>query len=121
MPANVRCHLRHALPIVCGLTALTLLTSQGAVAQTIPSYATNAHCQRVAGFGGTFSQSVYGSCLNMEQSAALAGPQSRRPCASVATASPALAGRPPTRSCRTAWMWSWLRQRLLGPPRQAAL
>ena len=72
MPANVRGHLRHALPIVCGLTALALLTSQGAFAQTIPSYATNAHCQRVAGFGGTFSQSVYGSCLNIEQSAALA-------------------------------------------------
>jgi hypothetical protein len=27
---------------------------------------------RLAGFGGTFSQSVYGSCLNVEQSAALA-------------------------------------------------
>ncbi len=69
---NVRSHLRHALPIVCGLTALAPLTSQDAFAQTIPSYGTNAHCQRVAGFGGTFSQSVYGSCLNMEQSAALA-------------------------------------------------
>ena len=69
---TLRSHLRHALPIVCGLTALALLTGQGAFAQTIPSYATNAHCQRVAGFGGTFSQSVYGSCLKMEQSAALA-------------------------------------------------
>ena len=69
MPANVRGHLQHALPIVCGLTALALLTSQGAFAQTIPSYATNAHCQRVAGFGGTYSQAVYGTCLNMEQSA----------------------------------------------------
>ena len=72
MPANVRSHLRHALPIVCGLTAATPLTSQDAFAQTIPSYATHAHCQRVAGFGGTFSQPVYGTCLNMEQSAALA-------------------------------------------------
>ena len=62
----------NSLPIVCGLTALVLLTSQGAFAQTIPSYATNAHCQRVAGFGGTYSQAVYGTCLNMEQSAALA-------------------------------------------------
>jgi len=72
MRPKIRGPVRHALPIVCGLTALALLTSQGAFAQTIPSYATNAHCQRVAGFGGTFSQSVYGSCLNMEQSAALA-------------------------------------------------
>jgi hypothetical protein len=72
MRPKVRGPVRHALPIVCGLTALAPLTSQGAFAQTIPSYATNAHCQRVAGFGGTFSQSVYGSCLNMEQSAALA-------------------------------------------------
>ena len=72
MPANVRSHLRHALPIVCGLAAMAPLTSRDAFAQTIPNYATNAHCQRVAGFGGTFSQSVYGSCLNMEQSAALA-------------------------------------------------
>ena len=72
MPANVRSHLRHALPIVCGLAAMAPLTSQDAFAQTIPSYGTNAHCQRLAGFGGTFSRSVYGSCLNVEQSAALA-------------------------------------------------
>jgi hypothetical protein len=69
---SVRSHLRHALPIVCGLTALGAGISQDAFAQTIPTYGTNAHCQRVAGFGGTFSRSVYGSCLNMEQSAALA-------------------------------------------------
>jgi len=72
MPANVRSHLRHALPIVCGLAAMAPLTSRDAFAQTIPSYGTNAHCQRLAGFGGTFSRSVYGSCLNVEQSAALA-------------------------------------------------
>jgi hypothetical protein len=47
-------------------------SSQDAFAQTIPTYGTNAHCQRVAGFGGTFSRSTYASCLNMEQSAALA-------------------------------------------------
>ena len=64
--------VRHALPIVFGLTALAPLTSRAAVAQTIPSYGTHAHCQRLAGFGGTFSRSVYGSCLNVEQSAALA-------------------------------------------------
>jgi hypothetical protein len=72
MPANVRGHLRHALLIVCGLMGLGPGTSQDAIAQTIPSYGTNAHCQRLAGFGGTFSRSVYGSCLNVEQSAALA-------------------------------------------------
>src|SRR6266516_2409368 len=69
---NARGRVRHALPIVCGLTALGGGISQDAFAQTSPSYGTNAHCQRVAGFGGTFSRSVYGSCLNMEQSAALA-------------------------------------------------
>src|SRR6266446_3189847 len=72
MRPEVRGRVRHALAIVCGLTALAPLTSQGAFAQTIPSYGTNAHCQRLAGFGGTFSRSVYGSCLNVEQSAALA-------------------------------------------------
>src|SRR5499427_9476877 len=72
MRPEVRSRVRHALAIVCGLTALAPLTGQGAFAQTIPSYATNAHCQRVAGFGGTYSQAVYGTCLNMEQSAALA-------------------------------------------------
>ena len=46
--------------------------SQDAFAQTIPSYATSVHCQRLAGFGGAFSRSIYGSCLNMEQNAALA-------------------------------------------------
>ena len=72
MPANVRGRLRHALPIVCGLMGLGSGTSQDAFAQTIPSYGTHAHCQRLAGFGGTFSRSVYVSCLNVEQSAALA-------------------------------------------------
>ena len=72
MRINVRSHLRHALPIVCGITALGGGTSQHAFAQTIPTYATSAHCQRVAGFGGAFSRSIYGSCLNMEQNAALA-------------------------------------------------
>src|SRR5437660_3732878 len=55
MRPEVRGRVRHALAIVCGLTALAPLTSQGAFAQTIPSYGTNAHCQRLAGFGGTFS------------------------------------------------------------------
>jgi hypothetical protein len=72
MRPKVRGPVRHALPIVFGLTALAPLTSRGAIAQTIPSYNTNAHCQRLAGFGGTFSRSVYGSCLNVEQSAATA-------------------------------------------------
>ncbi len=72
MQPEVRGRVRHALPIVFGLTALAPLTSRAAVAQTIPSYGTHAHCQRLAGFGGAFSRSVYGSCLNVEQSAALA-------------------------------------------------
>ena len=72
MRPKVRGLVRHALPIVFGLTALAPLTSRAAVAQTIPSYGTHAHCQRLAGFGGAFSRSVYGSCLNVEQSAALA-------------------------------------------------
>jgi len=72
MRPEVRGRVRHALAIVSGLAALAPLTSQGAFAQTIPSYGTHAHCQRLAGFGGTFSRSVYGSCLNVEQSAALA-------------------------------------------------
>ena len=72
MRPRVRRRVRHALPIVCGLMALGLGGSQDAFAQTIPSYGTHAHCQRLAAFGGTFSRSVYGSCLNVEQSAALA-------------------------------------------------
>ena len=71
MRPNVRGRVRHALPIVFGLTAFGPGSSQNAFAQTIPTYGTNAHC-RLAGFGGTFSRSVYGSCLNVEQSAALA-------------------------------------------------
>jgi hypothetical protein len=72
MRLQIRGRVRHALPIVCALMALGPRTSQDAFAQTIPSYGTNAHCQRLAAFGGTFSRSVYGSCLNVEQSAALA-------------------------------------------------
>ena len=72
MRSNVRGRVRHALPIACGLTAFGPGSSQDAFAQTIPSYATSVHCQRLAGFGGAFSRSIYGSCLNMEQNAALA-------------------------------------------------
>src|SRR5262249_19824460 len=60
MRPEVRGRVRHALAIVSGLAALAPLTSQGAFAQTIPSYGTHAHCQRLAGFGGTFSRRVYG-------------------------------------------------------------
>jgi hypothetical protein len=52
MRPKVRGPVRHALSIVFGLTAL--VTTRGAIAQTIPSYGTNAHCQRLAGFGGSF-------------------------------------------------------------------
>ena len=72
MRSNVWGRVRHALPIACGLAAFGPGGSQDAFAQTIPTYATNAHCQRVAGFGGAFSRSIYGSCLKLEQSAALA-------------------------------------------------
>src|SRR5215813_653353 len=125
MPANVRGPVRHALPIVCGLTALTPLTSQGAFAQTIPSYATNAHCQRVAGFGGTYSQAVYGTCLNMEQSAALALqnrwssiPASvRERCDRIAS----FGGSASYSILQNCVDVELAAQRLLGPPRQAAL
>ena len=72
MRSNVWGRVRHALPIACGLAAFGPGDSQDAFAQTIPTYATNAHCQRIAGFGGAFSRSIYGSCLKVEQSAALA-------------------------------------------------
>jgi hypothetical protein len=119
MRPKVLAPIRHALPIVLGLTALAPLTSRGAFAQTIPSYGTNAHCQRLAAFGGAFSRSVYGSCLNVEQSAALAlqGRWSSIP-ESVRERCDRLAGGPPTRSCRTAWMWNWLRQQHLAPRRR---
>jgi uncharacterized protein YgiB involved in biofilm formation len=72
MRSNLRGRVGHALAIACGLTAFGLGMSQDAFAQTIPNYATSVHCQRVAGFGGAFSRSIYGSCLNVEQNAALA-------------------------------------------------
>jgi hypothetical protein len=74
MRSSLRRRVRHALPLACGLivTAFGPGMSQDAFAQTIPNYATSVHCQRLAGFGGAFSRSIYGSCLNVEQSAALA-------------------------------------------------
>ena len=73
MPANVRGRLPACTADRLRAYGVRFLgTSQDAFAQTIPSYGTNAHCQRLAGFGGTFSRSVYGSCLNVEQSVALA-------------------------------------------------
>src|SRR5437660_8260042 len=38
-------------------------------AQEMPRFDVDAHCRQVAGFGGSFSQTVFGSCLDMEQSA----------------------------------------------------
>src|SRR5262245_57224904 len=72
MRSNIWSQVRHALPIACALAAFGPGGSQDAFAQTIPTYATNAHCQRLAGFGGAFSRSIYGSCVNVEQSVALA-------------------------------------------------
>jgi hypothetical protein len=74
---------------------------------------------RLAGFGGTFSRSVYGSCLNVEQSAALAlhGRWSSIP-ASVRERCDRIASFGGSASFRIAWMWKWLRRRLPGPPRQ---
>ena len=76
MRPELRGRVRHALAIVSGLAALAPLTSQGAFAQTIPSYGTHAHCQRLAGFGGTFSRSVYGKLpeRGAERRASSAGP-----------------------------------------------
>ena len=74
MRSSLRRRVRHALPLACALiiTAFGPGMSQDAFAQTIPNYATSVHCQRLAGFGGAFSRTIYGSCLNVEQSAALA-------------------------------------------------
>ncbi|PAU76547.1 hypothetical protein [Halomonas salipaludis] len=38
-------------------------------AQDIPRYDVEDHCEQVAGFGGSFSNSTYNGCIQMEQSA----------------------------------------------------
>jgi len=68
MPANVPGHLRHALPIVCGLTVLGLGISQGAFAQTIPE-SVRERCDRIASFGGSASYSILQNCVDVELAA----------------------------------------------------
>jgi hypothetical protein len=62
--------IRWVSPVLCALAALGI--DQNASAQDVPSYGTEAHCQRVAAFSGTFSQPIYETCLNTERDAALA-------------------------------------------------
>jgi hypothetical protein len=38
-------------------------------AQEIPRFDVNTHCRQVAGVGGTYSEALFGSCMDMEQSA----------------------------------------------------
>ena len=38
-------------------------------AQEMPRFDVDAHCRQVAGFGGSFSDTILGSCVDMEQSA----------------------------------------------------
>ena len=64
---------RHALPIVLRAYGVRFLGPARMLSlrrsrATAPMRTASA----LAGFGGTFSRSVYGSCLNVEQSAALA-------------------------------------------------
>jgi hypothetical protein len=40
-----------------------------AVAQELPRFDVDRHCRTVAAFGGTYSESLFGGCMDMEQTA----------------------------------------------------
>jgi hypothetical protein len=48
---------------------LILALPSVAQAQELPRFDVQAHCRQVAAFGGAMSQSLLGSCVDMEQSA----------------------------------------------------
>ena len=49
--------------------ALTLAVPVTALAQDLPRFDVQVHCQRLAGLGGLMSQSVFGICMDVEQAA----------------------------------------------------
>lgn len=56
--------MKHIIAAVA-LVALPI----AAQAQQPPRYDVENHCEQVAGFGGEFSNTMYNSCIDMEQSA----------------------------------------------------
>lgn len=46
-----------------------MVVAVAASAQTMPRFDVETHCEQVAGFGGEFSNTMYNSCVDMEQSA----------------------------------------------------
>jgi hypothetical protein len=48
---------------------VTPALSGGLSAQELPRFDVNTHCQEVAGVGGVYSASLFGSCMDMEQTA----------------------------------------------------
>lgn len=53
--------------IMIGLGALLLTAA--AQAQEMPRYDVEGYCKAVAGIGGSFSNTMYNSCIDMEQQA----------------------------------------------------
>jgi hypothetical protein len=51
------------------IVVLATLSFAPAAAQDMPRFAVEAHCRQIASFGGSYSASLYGSCMDMEQTA----------------------------------------------------
>jgi hypothetical protein len=49
--------------------AFALAAPVTALAQDLPRFDVQVHCQRLAGLGGQMSQSVFGICMDVEQAA----------------------------------------------------
>ena len=55
---------------MCGVFLAMLALTEPAITQSaLPRFPVEAHCRQVAGFGGSYSQSLYGGCMDMEQQA----------------------------------------------------
>ena len=46
---------------------LLIAIAPGAAIGAVPQYDANAYCQRVVSSGGTFSNTLYNTCIDMEQ------------------------------------------------------
>jgi hypothetical protein len=53
-----------------GLVFVSLAIAGGsAFAQDVPRFEVSSHCRKVASFAGSYSESLFGGCMDMEQSA----------------------------------------------------
>lgn len=55
--------------VTLGVIGLSTVVAPIASAQQVPRFDVEAHCEELAGFGGDHSNTMYNTCIDVEQSA----------------------------------------------------